>query len=127
MNPTPLHPDRPFTWIFAANCSENLLRAWDAVPDPVFGKPVYRLSANGLYMGLVILESLPHNSDTMVLKMLGKTASVKVAIDDIIKLTTALFCCPLIPIPAWFPFPSVYRGFVIIIGSTIVNLLAELS
>jgi hypothetical protein len=90
MNPTPLHPDRPFTWIFAANCSKNLLRAWNAVPDPVFGEPVYRLGANGLYMGLVILESLPHNSDTMVLKMLGKAASVKLAIDDIIKLNPQL-------------------------------------
>jgi hypothetical protein len=90
MNPNPLHPDRPFTWIFAAHCSNNLLRAWNAVPDPVFGEPVYCLGANGLYMGLVILESLPHNSDTMVLKMLGKAASVKLAIDDIIKLDPQL-------------------------------------
>jgi hypothetical protein len=90
MNPNPLHPDRPFTWIFAANCSQNLLNTWNAIPDPVFGEPVYRLGANGLYMGLVILESLPHNWDTMVLKMLGKAASVKLAIDDIIKLDPQL-------------------------------------
>jgi hypothetical protein len=46
---------------------------------------------------------------------------------QLVILTTALFCCPLIPIPAWFPFPSMYRVFVIIIGSTIVNLLAKLN
>jgi hypothetical protein len=85
MNPTPLHPDRPFTWIFAANCSNNLLRAWNAVPDPVFGEHVYRLGTNGLYMGLVILESLPHNSDTMVLKMLGKAANLKANLNQYTK------------------------------------------
>lgn len=90
MNPTPLNLDRPFTWIFAANCSQNLLKTWNAVPDPVFGEPVYRLGANGLYMGLVILESLPLNSDTMVLKMLGKAQSAKLAIADIVKLDPQL-------------------------------------
>ena len=86
MNPQPLHLDRPFTWIFTAKCSENSLRRWNAIPDPEFGAHVYRLAAPGLSMGIVDLESLAYNSDTMLLKMLGKAASAKLAFADIIKL-----------------------------------------
>jgi hypothetical protein len=86
MNPHPLHLDRPFTWIFTAKCSENSLRRWNAMPDPEFGEHVYRLAAPGLSMGIVDLESLDYNSDTMLLKMLGKAASAKLAFADIIKL-----------------------------------------
>lgn len=46
---------------------------------------------------------------------------------QLVILTTALFCCPLTPIPAWFPFPSMYRVFVVIIGFAIVDLMAEFS
>jgi hypothetical protein len=86
MNPNPLHLDRPFTWIFTANCGENSLRRWNAIPDPEFGAHVYRLAAPGLSMGIVDLESLPYNSDTMLLKMLAKAESAKRAFSDIIKL-----------------------------------------
>jgi hypothetical protein len=86
MNPHPLHLDRPFTWIFTANCSENSLKRWNAIPDPEFGTHVYRLAAPGLSMGIVVLESLPHSADTMLLKMLGKATSAKRAFADIIKL-----------------------------------------
>jgi hypothetical protein len=86
MNPNPLHLDRPFTWIFTAKCGENSLKRWNAIPDPEFGAHVYRLAAPGLSMGIVDLESLPHNSDTMLLKMLGKAESAKQAFADIIKL-----------------------------------------
>jgi hypothetical protein len=84
--PQPLHLDRPFTWIFAANCSENTLRRWNAIPDPELGSSVYRLAAPGLSMGIVAIESLPHNADTLLLKMLGKSESVKQAFADIVKL-----------------------------------------
>ncbi len=90
MNPNPLHLDRPFTWIFTANCGENSLRRWNAIPDPEFGVHVYRLAAPGLSMGIVDLESLPYNSDTMLLKMLGKAESAKRAFADIIKLDPSL-------------------------------------
>ncbi len=86
MNPYPLHLDRPFTWIFTAKCSENSLRRWNAIPAPEFGSHVYRLAAPGLSMGIVDLEALPHNSDTMLLKILGKAESAKRAFADIIKL-----------------------------------------
>jgi hypothetical protein len=86
VNPHPLHLDRPFTWIFTAKCSKNSLRRWNAIPDPEFGSHVYRLAAPGLSMGIVDLESLPYNSDTMLLKMLGKAASAKIAFADIIQL-----------------------------------------
>jgi hypothetical protein len=46
---------------------------------------------------------------------------------QLVILTTAIFCCPLTPIPAWFPFPSMYRVFVVLIGFAIVNLIAEFS
>jgi uncharacterized protein YktA (UPF0223 family) len=86
MNPHPLHLDRPFTWIFTTKCSENSLRRWNAIPDPEFGTHVYRLAAPGLSMGIVALESLPYNSDTLLLKMLGRAESAKRAFADIIKL-----------------------------------------
>jgi hypothetical protein len=90
MNPNPLHLDRPFTWIFTAHCGDNSLRRWNAIPDPEFGAHVYRLAAPGLSMGIVDLESLPYNSDTMLLKMLAKAESAKRAFADIIKLDTNL-------------------------------------
>ncbi len=37
-------------------------------------------------MRINIIESLPYNSDTMLLKMLGKAESAKLAFADIIKL-----------------------------------------
>jgi hypothetical protein len=46
---------------------------------------------------------------------------------QLVILTTAVFCCPLTPIPAWFPFPPMYRVFVVIIGFAIVDLIAEFS
>jgi hypothetical protein len=88
--PNPLHLDRPFTWIFTAKCGENTLNRWGAIRDPEFGEHVYRLAAPGLSMGIVDLESLPYNADTMLLKMLGKAESAKQAFDDILKLDPRL-------------------------------------
>lgn len=89
-DPNPLHLDRPFTWIFAAKCGENTLRRWGAIEDPEFGASVYRLAAPGSSMGIVDLESLPYNSDTMLLKMLGKAESAKLAFADILRLDPKL-------------------------------------
>jgi hypothetical protein len=88
--PEPLHLDRPFTWIFAAKCSDNSLRRWGAILAPEFGEHVYRLSPPGLSMGIVILESLPYNADTMLLKMLGQAESAKQAFGDILLLDPQL-------------------------------------
>jgi hypothetical protein len=88
--PNPLHLDRPFTWIFTAKCGENTLNRWGAIQDPEFGEHVYRLAAPGLSMGIVDLESLPYNADTMLLKMLGKAESAKQAFGDILKLDPRL-------------------------------------
>jgi hypothetical protein len=88
--PNPLHLDRPFTWIFTAKCGENTLNRWGAIQDPEFGEHVYRLAAPGLSMGIVDLESLPYNPDTMLLKMLGKAESAKQAFGDILKLDPRL-------------------------------------
>jgi hypothetical protein len=89
-DPHPLHLDRPFTWIFTAKCGDNLLRRWGAIPALEFGEHVYRLAAPGLSMGIVELESLPYNTDTMLLKMLGKAESAKQAFRDILKLDPKL-------------------------------------
>jgi hypothetical protein len=86
LNPQPLQHERPFTWIFAARCSDNLLNRWNAVPTLEFGERVYRLAAPGLAMGIVNIEALPYNADTMLLKMLGKAESAKQAFADIIAL-----------------------------------------
>jgi hypothetical protein len=90
MNSNPLHLDRPFTWIFAAKCGENSLKRWNAIPDPEFGAHVYRLAAAGLSMGIVDLESLLYHPDTILLKLLGKAESAKLAFADIIKLDPTL-------------------------------------
>jgi hypothetical protein len=86
MNPNPLHLDRPFTWIFAAKCSQNSLKRANAMPAPEFSEHVYRVGVPCLSMGIVDLGSLAYNSDTMLLKMLGKAESAKLAFADIIKL-----------------------------------------
>jgi hypothetical protein len=86
LNPTPLHLDRPFTWIFTARCGENSLKRWGAIPAPDFGAHVYRLTPPGLSMGIVDIESLPYTPDTMLLKMLGRSASAKQAFADILNL-----------------------------------------
>lgn len=83
---SPLHLDRPFTWILAAKCGENTLSRWNAIPDPELGAHVYRLAAPGLSMGIVDIESLPYNNETLLLKMLGKAESAKKAFADIVKL-----------------------------------------
>ena len=90
IDPNPLQIDRPFTWIFAAKCGENTLNRWRAIPDPEFGEHIYRLAAPGLSMGIVDLESLPYNADTMLLKLLGKAESAKQAFADILKLDPKL-------------------------------------
>ncbi|MBW4620352.1 MAG: hypothetical protein KME17_13490 [Cyanosarcina radialis HA8281-LM2] len=89
-NPTPLHFDRPFTWILTAKCGENSFKRWNAIPYPEYGAHVYRLAAPGLSMGIVDIESLPYNPDTMLLKMLGKANSAKQAFADILKLDPKL-------------------------------------
>jgi hypothetical protein len=86
LNPTPLHLDRPFMWIFTAKCGENFLKRWGAIPNLEFGAHVYHLTPPGLSMGIVDIESLPYTTDTLLLKMLGRSASAKQAFADIIKL-----------------------------------------
>ncbi|MBW4620766.1 MAG: hypothetical protein KME17_15600 [Cyanosarcina radialis HA8281-LM2] len=89
-NPYPLHPDFPYTWIFTAKCSENSFIRWGAIPATEFGAAVYRLTPPGLSMGIVVIESLPYNADTKLLKMLGKAESAKRAFTDILKLNPQL-------------------------------------
>jgi hypothetical protein len=43
---------------------------------------------------------------------------------QLIFFTTAVLCCPLVPIPKWFPFPSQYRFLVFATGIFITELMA---
>lgn len=38
--------------------------------------------------------------------------------------TTAALCCPLVPIPSWFPFPSQYRFLVFSISLILMELMS---
>jgi hypothetical protein len=37
--------------------------------------------------------------------------------------TTAILCCPAVPIPSWFPFPSQYRFLVFSTSLVIMELM----
>jgi predicted tellurium resistance membrane protein TerC len=43
---------------------------------------------------------------------------------QLVLFTTATLCCPIAPIPAWFPFPSQYRFLVVLAGIIILELMS---
>jgi hypothetical protein len=90
LNQTPLHPDQPFTWILAARCGDNSLRRWTASPAVQFGDGVYWLSSPGLSMGVVEIESLPVSFDTVLLRMMGQSATAREAFDAVFRLDSRL-------------------------------------
>jgi hypothetical protein len=60
----------PFTWVLAVNCGDKLLKLCEAKPLTAYGEGVYELSKL-LRMGIVVIDRLPENPDTLWLKMLG--------------------------------------------------------
>jgi hypothetical protein len=44
---------------------------------------------------------------------------------QLVSFTTALFCCPLMPIPSWFPFKSQYRFFVFTVGIVCLEIISQ--
>jgi hypothetical protein len=90
----PLSPDakaqievqNPFTWVFAVNCGDKLLKLCEAKPLTEYGDGVYELS-KFLRMGIVIIDRLPENPDTLWLKMLGDKDSARRAFGEIEQLS----------------------------------------
>jgi hypothetical protein len=90
VNRTPLHADRPFSWILATRCGSNSLRRWAASPAVEFGEGVYWLGPPGLGMGVVEIESLPVSFDTVLLRLMGKAATAREAFDAVFRLDSRL-------------------------------------
>jgi hypothetical protein len=76
----------PFTWILAVNCGDNLLNLCEAKPLTEYGDGVYELS-KFLRMGIVVIDRLPENPDTLWLKMLGDKDSARRAFGEIEQLS----------------------------------------
>jgi hypothetical protein len=76
----------PFTWILAVNCGDNLLNLCEAKPLTEYGDGVYELS-KFLRMGIVIIDRLPDEEDTLWLKMLGDKNSARQAFGEIEQLS----------------------------------------
>ncbi|RUS92694.1 hypothetical protein DSM106972_098420 [Dulcicalothrix desertica PCC 7102] len=80
-----IEDQNPFTWILTVNCSEKLLNLCNAQLASKLGMGVYRLPEI-LRMGIVIIEQLVDNPDTIWLKMLGNKESAKIAFQSIKQL-----------------------------------------
>jgi hypothetical protein len=76
----------PFTWILAVNCGDKLLNLCEAKPLTEYGDGVYELSKL-LRMGIVIIDRLPDEEDTLWLKMLGDKNSARRAFGEIEQLS----------------------------------------
>ncbi len=76
----------PFTWILTVNCSEKLLKLYNAQPAPELGVGVYRL-AGLLRMGIVVISKVADSPETMWLRMLGDRGSTRQAFGSIEELS----------------------------------------
>jgi antitoxin component of RelBE/YafQ-DinJ toxin-antitoxin module len=76
----------PFTWVLAVNCGDKLLSLCEAKPLTEYGAGVYELS-KFLRMGIVVIDRLPENPETLWLKMLGDKDSARKAFGEIEQLS----------------------------------------
>jgi Domain of unknown function (DUF4351) len=74
--------NKPFTWMLATGCSQEILRAFWAVPDEELSTGVYRL-APGLGIGIVVIRELPETPETVWLRGLGKAQILSKAFTNI--------------------------------------------
>jgi hypothetical protein len=77
--------NKPFTWMLATGCSQEILRAFWAVPDKELSLGVYRL-APGLGIGIVVIRELPETPETVWLRGLGKDQILSKAFANISEL-----------------------------------------
>jgi hypothetical protein len=76
----------PFTWVLAVNCGDKLLNLCEAKPLTEYGAGVFELS-KFLRMGIVVIDRLPEEEDTLWLKMLGDKDSARQAFGEIEQLS----------------------------------------
>jgi antitoxin component of RelBE/YafQ-DinJ toxin-antitoxin module len=76
----------PFTWVLAVNCGDKLLKLCEAKPLTEYGNGVYELS-KFLRMGIVVIDRLPDEENTLWLKMLGDKDSARRAFGEIEQLS----------------------------------------
>ena len=76
----------PFTWVLAVNCGDKLLNLCEAKPLTEYGDGVYELS-KFLRMGIVVIDRLKDEEDTLWLKMLGDKDSARQAFGEIEQLS----------------------------------------
>jgi hypothetical protein len=76
---------KPFTWMLATGCSQEILQLFWARPDEQFGTGVYRI-APGLGIGIVVIRELPETTETIWLRGLGKDKILTQAFANISQL-----------------------------------------
>ena len=76
----------PFTWVLAVNCGDKLLNLCEAKPLTEYGDGVYELS-KFLRMGIVVIDRLKDEEDTLWLKMLGDKDSARRAFGEVEQLS----------------------------------------
>jgi hypothetical protein len=81
-----IESQNPFTWILTVHCSEQLLQSFQAQLDSSLGVGVYRLP-QFLRMGIVVIDRLSDNAETLWLKMLGDKESAREAFGKIEQLS----------------------------------------
>jgi antitoxin component of RelBE/YafQ-DinJ toxin-antitoxin module len=81
-----IEAQNPFTWVLAVNCGDKLLKLCDANPLTEYGEGVYELS-KFLRIGIVVIDRLEYNQDTLWLKMLGDKDSARRAFGEIEQLS----------------------------------------
>jgi antitoxin component of RelBE/YafQ-DinJ toxin-antitoxin module len=83
---TQIEIQNPFTWVLAVNCGDKLLSLCEAKPLTEYGAGVYELS-KFLRVGIVVIDQLPDEEDTLWLKMLGNRDSARLAFGEIEQLS----------------------------------------
>jgi Domain of unknown function (DUF4351) len=75
----------PQLWILASSASEALLNGFGASSDEGWGSGVYFLPSSSK-AAIVAINQLPHNEETLFLRLLGKGKTQKQAVDEVIAI-----------------------------------------
>jgi hypothetical protein len=77
--------DLPQLWILASSASDVLLNGFGASSDEGWGSGVYFLPSSSK-AAIVAINQLPHNEETLFLRLLGKGQTQKQAVDEVIAI-----------------------------------------
>jgi Domain of unknown function (DUF4351) len=75
----------PQLWILASSASNALLNGFGASSDKGWGSGVYFLPSSSK-AAIVAINQLPHNEETLFLRLLGKGKTQKQAVDEVIAI-----------------------------------------